>query len=174
MRYEKLKEAVHFICRYAPTPESLGATKLHKILWLFDSEIFRLWGQTSTDERYIKKPQGPWSTHAERVIRDLESTGRLRSEKVEFHGFEKRQFYAKGLPDESQFKPREIRELKRITERICREETATTISDKTHDHIWEIAQLDEEIPAAALLVKNLAPITDEDRAWARQVIAAKG
>ena len=174
MRFNKLKEAVHFVCRNAPDPEQLGAVKLHKILWLLDGEIFRIWGQSSTGERYIRKPFGPWATHVKQKIRELEREGRLRVEKVEYHGFDKNQFYAKGESDESLFMPRELRVLKQAIDDVCLGHTAESISDKTHDRIWEIAQLNEEIPHYALLVKNLPPITEEDIAWANQEIAAMG
>ena len=174
MRLEKLKETVHFVCRHAPSPELLGAVKLHKILWLLDGEIFRIWGQSSTGERYIKKPWGPWSTHADKVIHELEHEGRLRVEEVDYFEKPKKQYYAKGESNESLFKPRELRVLRDAIEIVCLEHTAESISDKTHDRIWEIAELNEEIPHHALLVKNLLPITEEDFAWARQEIASMG
>jgi hypothetical protein len=46
------------------------------------------------------------------------------------------------------------------------------ISDKTHDIIWQLAELGEEIPQPAMLASRLGEVTEDDVAWARETIEA--
>ena len=49
---------------------------------------------------------------------------------------------------------------------ICKNHTARSISKKTHDRIWKLAQVGEEIPYYAVLASNLGEINEDDIGWA--------
>ena len=50
--------------------------------------------------------------------------------------------------------------------------TAMGISEKTHDVIWELAEIGEEIPYEAMWASRLDGVTKEDVKWAQEVSAA--
>lgn len=168
----KFKKLVHYVCRKTSAdPDKLGLVKLHKILWYSEGRSYVARGESLTGETYIKKQRGPFSTHLPDIIKELEKEGELFTRKVDYHGYEKMELIGKGEPDLSLFTDSELRTIDSIIDQICDGQTAASISEKSHDEIWEMAADGEPLPIAAMLVARLAPITDEDIAWANEEIA---
>jgi hypothetical protein len=169
---DKLRAAVHFICRYYSTDkDKLGLTKLHKSLWYADTRSFRMTGETITGEKYFRYEHGPYMRALEGMLEKLESEGVLRIGTVEFHGLPKKEFVARGDPDMSVFSESEKRWIEESMKMACEGHTATSISEKSHDVIWKMALPFEEIPMYATLLTKLAPMTDDDVAWAQEQLA---
>jgi hypothetical protein len=57
-----------------------------------------------------------------------------------------------------------------ILEIICTEHTAQSISDTTHDKIWELAEIGEEIPYYTIFASKLGEINEDDIKWAKNVL----
>ena len=57
---------------------------------------------------------------------------------------------------------------------ICKDHTARTISDETHDLLWESADMGEVIPFGAALAFRAAEVTEDDLSWARTELAKAG
>lgn len=172
---EKFKNMVHYICRRtATTPEKLGKTKLHKIVWFSEAKRFMLRGEKIIGERYVKKPYGPFAYHMEEIIKELSSENKLFQRKADYYGMEQIQLIGKGEPNLSLFSPDELQLIDETLEDICEGHTASSISDKTHGMIWQIAADEEPIPIETVLVAQLAPITNADIDWAKAEIAKIG
>lgn len=168
---EKLKALIHYICSRCE-PDELGKTKLNKVLWYADLSAYLNFLQSITGETYIKKELGPVSKHILEALRALDEEGRV-IERVNprFFQYAKREYIALDRPDLSLFSAREISLVDEVIDVICRKHTATSISEASHDEIWEAADLDEEIPFCAVLTKRTGKITDRDIRWARECIA---
>ncbi len=164
----RLKAAVHYICRNSP-PEQLGAVKLHKILWLADMGMYGIRGAPMTGESYKRYPQGPFSTHLAEVLDELSSDRKVEISEIDFFGKIKKQYLGVGQPDISLFNDREISMLERMRKHVCEEHTATSISEFTHDDIWEMASEYEVLPYHVSLVSRYLPINEDDIAWAKEV-----
>jgi len=169
---EKLKALVHYICRECRDPSKLGMTKLHKILWYSDGQSYVRHGEPITGERYIKMPYGPFADHLSGVLDDLQKEGKVYMHKVDFHGKEKYELIGKGEPDKSLFTDKELTLINSMIKNITEDHTAASISDRTHNAIWEMAILKEEMPYESLLAR-FVPLNDDDIAWAKSVIAQK-
>ncbi len=48
---------------------------------------------------------------------------------------------------------------------ICNNFSASQISEKTHDNIWRLAKISEEIPLYATLANDMLEIDDDDVEW---------
>jgi len=169
---EKFKNLVHYICRSKATePEKLGKTKLHKILWYSEGRSFLLRGEILTGGSYIKKQYGPFSPNLDEILNELKTEGLLTIHPVDFYGKEQIQLIGKGAPDTSLFTDKQLRTIDNVVEQICEDHTAQSISDKSHGEIWRIAADGEPLPFEAVLVENLAPISDEDIEWAKAELA---
>lgn len=155
----KLQEAVHFVTRtMANDPDKLGAVKLQKILWYFDARAFFFTGRTATGATYVKKDHGPYSYDIPRAVADLVTARRLHTDKdPTFYGLEKSRFIGKGETKKSVFSDKELRWLREITEDVCENHTASSISEKTRGPVWKMAQDGKEIPFAAVGVRFRAP-----------------
>ena len=54
-----------------------------------------------------------------------------------------------------------------IIETVCDDHTATSISELSHDSVWRLAEIGEEIPLYAVLAGKAGEVTEETMAWAR-------
>lgn len=168
----KYKALVHYICSKCLDPSKLGATKLHKILWLSDVLAYLNFNKPITNETYIKKDFGPFSSHLNNVIKELEQEKRLFVREIFWaENKKKKEFIAAGEIDKKLFSADELKLVNDIQEYICEDHTAGSISDLTHDDIWKMAELEKQIPYEAILVSSLDRVTKEDLEWAQEELS---
>ena len=168
---EKFVSLVHYVCdqcRHDPT--KLGATKLNKILWLADIYAYRDLGEPITGEAYKKLQFGPVSTHLTDVLSELSSAGVLHIHDVEFHGLEKKQYVTKKRASSEWLSKRQLRLVDDMIKHVCEDHTAATISERTHNELWKMMDMYEEIPYEGMLISFVEP-TEEDHEWAREEAA---
>lgn len=167
----KYKALVHYICLTCDDPAKLGTVKLHKILWLTDVLAFLNFNKAITNEVYIKKEYGPFSSHLNDIVKELREEKRLCVHEIEWASDKKkRQFIASGDIDKSLFSQEELRLIDEIRDYVCEDHTAASISALTHDDIWKMANLNEQIPYEAILVADVDTVTKEDLLWAKEEI----
>jgi uncharacterized phage-associated protein len=175
----KLKALVHYICHRAPNPRDLGTTKLNKILYYADTGAYLLLGHPITGERYIKQQYGPVSQHLLSIIEELEqerliAVGDATGYSIYKGEYTPRRYFSRTRPDISAFTADEISIVDEVLEDICLNYTARSISDLSHDLVWQTAEIGEEIPYYTALLRYLGEVTSEDLAWARQMLADAG
>jgi uncharacterized protein YwgA len=155
---QKLKEVVHFVCKeMALEPEKLGAVKLQKIVWYFDVKKYITTMHTFTGASFVKSEFGPYSYDVKNALNDLVNEGRVHQNSQDHFGYEKAKLIGIGSTDLSVFSDNEIRWLEEITKEICDNNTAASISEKTHGPIWRMASLGEPIPFQATAIRLLKP-----------------
>lgn len=169
--YEKFKDLVHYICHTADRDE-LGAVKLNKILWYSDIESYINRGTPLTGAVYIKRQFGPVPKDVLRALEDLSAERKMVVRDIPFFRDKKREYISLAEPDIGRFKAPEISLVANIMHYICHHHTAESISDATHDIIWELAEIGEEIPYCAVYGAILGEITEEDIKWAKESIAS--
>ena len=167
----KFKTLVHYICDRSADPQRLGAVKLNKILWFSDMFHFAETGTPLTGESYVKQQRGPVPRHVLETLRELQRDGSLAVREPEFGGA-CREFFSLKKPALDQFTAEQISLVDRLLSEICNNHTARSISEATHDALWEMAATGEEIPYEAFLAFNLRGDVDEDDVrWARAELA---
>jgi hypothetical protein len=164
---KKLKALVHYICSKCPDKNLLGATKLNKILWYADALSLETRGETITKETYIKRQFGPVPKHILEIIKKLEDDDAIAVKNTPFHNFEKREFVSLKRPDLSMFTPDEISLIDDVIGEICFNHTATSISLASHDRIWELAEIGDELPLETIFASDLDEVTEADVKWAK-------
>jgi hypothetical protein len=168
--YEKFKDLVHYICHIADRDE-LGATKLNKILWYSDIISYINRGESMTGSAYIKRQFGPVPKDILTALEELSAEGKMLIRDIPFFGNMKREYITLVEPDISRFDASEISLVANLTHDICHHYTAESISEATHDIIWKLADMEEEIPYFAVYGAQLGEITEEDIQWAKKSIA---
>jgi hypothetical protein len=168
---EKFKALVHYVCDQAPNPKRLGATKLNKILFYSDMEAYLLRRRPITGESYVKRQHGPVPQHVLPTLRELERERALAISEASGYNvyrgtFRQRRFYSLRPPNLSLFDGDEIRIVDEMVRAICNEHSARSISARSHDVIWESAELGEVIPYFTVYSHFLRSPSDTDRAWA--------
>jgi hypothetical protein len=169
MATEKFKALVHYIVASCDDPQRLGATKLNKILWFADALCYRVTKTSITGETYVKRQKGPAPKAILQTLRELRAEGKIHIEEPQFQ-YEIRRFVSLHRPDATMFSPFEIGLVSAVMAHVCDRHTATSISDLTHDQIWDAANEGEELPLFATLASQPGEITDEVKEWANSVV----
>jgi hypothetical protein len=167
----KLEALAHYICYKCQAPTALGSTKLNKILWYSDVISLKLRGEAITGETYVKRQYGPVPKRILEVIKRLEKRGDIVVRPSDYHGYAKRDFIAMTKPDFSVFSPEEISIVDDVLREVCYSHTATSISLSTHDDIWRLADIGEEIPLETAFASELAEISEDDVRWAKRKLS---
>jgi hypothetical protein len=166
----RLKELVHYICYKCQEPNKLGAVKLNKILWFADKITYKQTGKSISGSQYRKLQFGPVPVLIKSILDDLESENKLLIEKHEYYGSYKTKFIALENPKESIFSGEELALVDCLISEICDDHTAESISNLSHDMVWEAGCMGEEIPLTAVLITDEAILNEKDIAWANDVI----
>lgn len=173
--WNRLTALIHYICASCEDPSVLGKTKLNKILWYADVNAYLEFGQPITGETYVKQQFGPVAEHLLQAIKELEDRGAIVTRQAPHFTYTKWEYIALRPPEVSEmaaFKPHEISLIDNMIDIICHGNTAKSISQQTHDRIWELAEIGETIPYYAVLASELGEFTKEDMDWAKQQIRA--
>jgi len=166
---DKFKRLVHYICWRCEDPTKLGAVKLYKVLWRADFKAYLEFGEPVTGDTYVKRQFGPVPSHVLPVLEELRREGTLSIREVDYYGRDKKEFFALKRPDLSVFSAEEISLVDKEIEYVTEEHTARSISEESHDEIWEMARIGEEIPYFTVFSKP-AEITESDIEWAKMKI----
>lgn len=162
---EKFKDLVLYVCSKCDHKE-LGSTKLNKILWYSDMFSYLYFQKPITGEVYVKRQFGPVSKHILPIIDEMEFEKQIVTRDGEIFGYGKKEYIALKKPDLALFTADEISMVDGLIEFICKEHTAKAISEASHDRIWELAEIGEEIPYNAFLASKIGEIDEEDIEWA--------
>jgi hypothetical protein len=169
---DKFKPLVHYICwRYRNDPSKLGAVKLNKALWLSDLAAFYYLGKPITRARYVKRKFGPTPKAILPVLRELSEEGKIDIKEDDYYGKKKKTFVSLQDASDSFLSEDEKNIVEKTMALVCEGNTAKSISEQSHDHIWKAAADGEELPLSTVFVMPDG-ITTEDREWARRQLEA--
>jgi hypothetical protein len=164
---EKLKALAHYICwRCKEDPSKLGSVKLNKTLWLCDFTAYYHAGTAITGARYVKREFGPVPSALQPILRELELEGSLKIVESQFHGYKKKEFRVLSKPDMGEFGSEDLKTIEKMIRFVCDQHSAKSISELSHDHIWQSAQQGEELPYFTVF-SIPGEIQEDEREWAR-------
>ena len=159
---DKTLNIFHYIIHRYP-PRQLGATKLYSILWFSDRETYLKTLKPITNETYVKSKQGPVLKRRKAILRQLVEQGKIKE----------RPLTSQSPPDTTALTPKEIATINKVGDDIVQNHTAKSITKLSHDEVWELTPLGEEIPLYATLMSELGEVDEEDIAWAKGQLEAK-
>lgn len=154
----KFKRLVHYIAWKAGTHDWFGAVKLNKVLWFADARVYMLTGNSITGESYTRGPFGPMPRHIESAENELIREGAIKVTKEPKFT----RVVALTAAKSNWFSSDELLSIDYWIKHIDEEHTATSISDKSHDYVWEIAKMGEELPLYAYRVARIQEPSDAD------------
>jgi hypothetical protein len=170
MPTNRLAALAHYVI-WKCDPADLGATKLNKILWFADLEHYRRTGRSITGaSAYTKLPHGPVPKGITHALGALEDEHKIAQSGETHYGYPKTMFLALARPDLSPFAADEIAIVDMVAELICHDHTAASISQLSHDALWEETEVgaDMAIGAGAVVAGDA---TADDIAWAQRALA---
>jgi hypothetical protein len=170
LNWNKFKELIHYICEKAEDPSCLGSIKLNKVLWYSDVINYMITGESITGETYVKRQHGPVPRDVLRAIDELVHEGKITRGKVDHFGFMKREYISIYDADKNAFTGAEMALIDEAFEHVCLHHTARSVSDETHNDIWEMAEMGEVIPYYAAFASVTGEVDESDVKWAQQCL----
>jgi Protein of unknown function (DUF4065) len=167
---DRLPSVTHYII-WRSDPAKLGATKLNKVLWFADVIYYRRHGHTITgSDNYVKQQFGPVQKNMLSVLEELKRERKIAERIGDTPIGFRREYVWLTEPDLAPFMADEIDVLNEVMNWICNDETAKSISDKSHDALWDETEIGETMPVRAGAVVP-AEITPEAMDWAKRAFA---
>lgn len=163
----RLKAVTHYVCYRCADPSKLGAVKLNRVLLYSDWNYYLYAGKPITGDSYIKRQYGPVPGHILKAVEELCAESKIVTRTVSLFGKEKKEYIALTIPDISIFNAEEISIVDNMINRVCISHTADSISKASHDDIWRLAEIGEEIPSHAIFARELGEIDENDIVWTK-------
>ncbi len=162
---EKFKSVVHYVCATCE-PSQLGAVKLNKVLYFSDMVHFATRGVPITGAAYRKRQFGPATNQLLPVLRELYEFGAIDIEEVDYFGYLKKQYTSCRPPNTARLNADEKALLDDAIDFVCRNNTAKTISEFSHNRAWEIAEPGAELPYHSAFLMFPVQVSQEAFEWA--------
>lgn len=135
----------------------LGLTKLMKLLYYVDFEFYEKEGRSVTGDQYVAQYYGPVPQHAMDLLRKLEKSGKIHSEKGILGKYDQIKYYPKGEYHPSVFDSKELAHIEHVAKRF-EHWTASQMTNQTHEEYpWQVTHLGDVIDyrlALSLRAKN--------------------
>lgn len=164
----KLKQAIVRALQSC-TPEQTGAVKLHKVLYYSDMVSFLESGAPITGAEYRKRPHGPTFDGLLSVLAEMERDGVISIEAVTYFGYLKKQFRLLRGGNFDLLSEAETKILDEVIEFVCHHNTARSISEFSHDVVWEMVDSGDVIPYHSAFNWLPSEVEDADLEWATDV-----
>lgn len=134
-----------------PHVQSLGETKLWKLIYLIDAASLRETGQSVTGSEFIRYDHGPVPSRGEKSLKQLSRDGGISIVQEQFPSYRINRVVATAHPAEKVFSATELK----LIGRICRaygDKTAKYLSELSHlEPAWHYAErLDKLSPELML------------------------
>jgi hypothetical protein len=167
---KKFEELILYIARESQEDRRCGATKLNKILFYADFMAYHKLGRSITGQKYQKLERGPAPRRIVLVVDAMIARGLCAWAERSYFGFPLRKLLALREPDVSVFSAEELDIARTVVSELW-DLNATEVSDLSHRFVgWQAADFGEEIPYQTVFVDEPRPLTQEEEAWAHEVI----
>lgn len=170
MSADKFKAVTHYIIERCKNSE-LGNVKLNKILWYVDTIAYRETGVSVTGSRYLKRKYGPVPERILATLGQLRDEEQIHIRKHPVGSYKRTEYIPLTSPTAEQFSSNEMELIDLIADTICTGHTANSISEQSHDIVWESALDGENIPIEATLVAMDGSYDDQVITWANEKLS---
>ena len=144
----------------------VGAVKLHKVLYYLDMIHFAQHGTPFFGGSYKKRPYGPTCVELLKSLRVMENENLLEIDTVEYFGFRKKQYTPKKEANLGFLNEIQVSLLNEVVDFVCKNNSATTISEFSHNAAWEIAEFGDEIPYQSAFLIYPTDASEDALEWA--------
>ncbi len=161
---QKFKDVVHYVVHFAANafgPETLGNTKLHKILYFSDMLRYLGAGAPLTGADYQRQRFGPTARHLTACLKELESEHRILTSRVNYYGYQKAEYRPLTSPHPQALSDEDRSLIEEMATFVCAR-SAVEISEFSHDDVWSSVPMGERIPYYAAFAMFPSELTDDD------------
>ena len=143
---QRFRELIIYISAKSVHDVHFGAVKLNKVLYYSDFSAFKKFGIPLTGRVYFRLPQGPAPRALLPIRSELEREGAIRIDKISLgNGIRQDRTIALRAPVLELFTADEIALVDAVIEQLW-DQTATQVSDASHDVRWKVLQDRDFLP----------------------------
>jgi hypothetical protein len=143
---QRFRELIVYVSAKSAGDPYFGAVKLNKILYHSDFRAFERFGVPLTGLRYFKLRAGPAPRALRPVRQELIDEGAIRLDVIKIgDDLEQHRTIALRPPVLSHFTQDELDLVDEVIAEL-RSQTATEVSDASHDVRWRVLQLRDDLP----------------------------
>jgi hypothetical protein len=157
---QRFRELIIYISKKSESDPYFGAIKLNKILYYSDFRAFERFGVPLTGVKYFRLPKGPAPKSMMPVQAALVREGAIRVDLVKIAGYDQHRTIALREPVLEHFKTDELLLVDEIIAEL-RQQTATEVSDASHDVRWRTLHHKDDMPYEFAFLSD-EQITDEE------------
>jgi hypothetical protein len=168
---QRFRELIIYVSEKCISDQYFGAIKLNKILYYSDFRAFQRFGVPLTGMTYFRLKQGPAPKALLPIRRQLEHEGAIRVESVLMGAHEQKRTVALRQPVTALFTADELL----LVDEVIRElwpQTATEVSDASHDVRWRTLNNEDSIPYEFAFLSD--ELTEDDVAKTEELAASLG
>lgn len=166
--HDKLAELILYIADRHETDETFGSVRLAKTLFYADFLHYIKYGRSITEERYIRRPNGPMPDSLLDMRDRMQRSGDLVMKDRFVNGYKQKRPIALREANLDLFTAAEISMVDYVLSQL-EGKTATAVSELSHRfEAWQIAEEGEEIPYQTAFISERTPTAD-DWAYAREL-----
>lgn len=142
---EKLKSVIHYIISKCGLNHNVGRTVMYKLLYFSDFNFYEIYETPITGETYIKKPNGPISSHFLDLKDELISEGKIKEDVERVIDYPKYKYTSLIGPDVTNLSKQELEVIDDTINKLS-DMSAKEISNYSHGDLpWRIAETNTEL-----------------------------
>lgn len=167
----KLRELILYVAQRSEEDFHFGKTKLYKILFFADFGAYARWGRSITGHPYERYPKGPVPARGPALLEFMEERGDAQI--VEETHYDRPILRVRALRPAALdvFSAEELGLVEHVV-RALRDDNAKQVSERSHEFIgWQATLPGEVIPYETVFV-DAGPLTPDEEAWCRELVAA--
>ena len=164
---QKFKALVHYIIWRAGHRDGFGATKLNKVLWFSDARAYMLHKKPITGATYIREKHGPVPQQIMPIRAELERDGVISISEEPYFKRKITRFRTREKPNTSIFSVDELQIVDWWIKHVDEDHSAESVSELSHDYMWEIAELGEQLPLYAVFATRVRAPRGKELEWAK-------
>jgi hypothetical protein len=168
----KLKAVILRACRGCESSQ-LGAVKLHKILYFSDMLHYAQTGRPITGAIYRKRPFGPTCDQLLETLATLAREGAIEIREVEYFGYWKKEYIPRDATEKGVLSEGEIALIDEVTDFVCKQNTAKTISEFSHNRAWEFADFGSILKYNSVFHLFPTQVSPDTLEWAANEVAKR-
>jgi len=167
----KLRELILYVANRCAYDETLGATKLNKILFYVDFTSYAERGEAVTGAKYRHQRRGPTLQRMESVRAEMVGRGDVIEQEVPYYGRTQKRLVAQRAVRPEHLNEDDIAIVERVLSDLD-DLNAAEVSDLSHGTLaWRLTNPGETIPyEAALLPDEKIPLTPRQREIGQEVL----
>ena len=151
---EKFKTMIHYIISICGFQDNFGRVLLNKILYFSDFDNYEIYEKSISNEKYIRKVNGPVSSHFIEAISDLIKEGKIEETPEIVINFKKYRYTSLTEPNTELLSKKELQVIDDVINRISHFRSEEVSNYSHGDLPWKIAKDGGELNYEAVFYRD--------------------